>query len=51
MAKGGNFTDYRALELVGDRPNWHVTVMQAGAMPYFEDIGAFMTAYKVFMVR
>jgi pimeloyl-ACP methyl ester carboxylesterase len=47
----GDFTDYRALELVRDRPNWHVTVMQAGAMPYFEDIGAFMTAYKVFMAR
>ncbi len=44
----GDFTDYRALGLVRDRPNWQVTVMQAGAMPYFEDIGVFMTAYRTF---
>jgi hypothetical protein len=45
----GDFTDYRALDLVRDSPNWQVTVMQAGAMPYFEDIGAFMAAYRSFM--
>jgi pimeloyl-ACP methyl ester carboxylesterase len=44
----GDFTDYRALDLVRDRPNWQVTVMQAGAMPYFEDIGVFMAAYRAF---
>lgn len=44
----GDFTDYRALDLVRDRPNWQVTVMQAGAMPYFEDMGTFMAAYRVF---
>ena len=44
----GDFTDYRALDLVRDRPQWHVTVMQAGAMPYFEDIGTFMAEYKAF---
>jgi pimeloyl-ACP methyl ester carboxylesterase len=44
----GDFTDYRALDLVRDRPQWHVTVMQAGAMPYFEDIGTFMAEYSVF---
>ena len=47
----GDFTDYRALDLVRDRPNWQVTVMQAGAMPYFEDIDAFMAAYRAFMVQ
>ena len=47
----GDFTDYRELELVRDRPNWHVTVMQAGAMPYFEDISAFIGAYKAFLDR
>lgn len=47
----GDFTDYRALDLVRDRPNWQVTVMQAGAMPYFEDIGAFMAAYRAFMLQ
>jgi hypothetical protein len=44
----GDFTDYRALDMVRDRPQWHVTVMQAGAMPYFEDIGTFMAEYSVF---
>ena len=46
----GDFTDYRALDLVRDRPNWQVTVMQAGAMPYFEDIDGFMLAYRAFEV-
>jgi len=44
----GDFTDYRALDLVRDRPNWQVTVMQSGAMPYFEDIDGFMAAYRAF---
>ena len=44
----GDFTDYRALDLVRDRPNWQVTVMQTGAMPYFEDLGVFMAAYRAF---
>jgi pimeloyl-ACP methyl ester carboxylesterase len=47
----GDFTDFRALDLVRDRPHWHVTVMQAGAMPYFEDIVTFMAEYKAFLVR
>ena len=46
----GDFTDYRALDLVRNRSNWQVTVMQAGAMPYFEDIGVFMAAYRAFEV-
>jgi pimeloyl-ACP methyl ester carboxylesterase len=47
----GDFTDYRALNLVRDRPNWQVTVMQAGAMPYFEDIDAFMASYRAFLTQ
>lgn len=47
----GDFTDYRALDLVRDRSNWQVTVMQAGAMPYFEDLGAFMAAYRAILGR
>ena len=43
----GDFTDYRALDLVRTRANWQVTVMQTGAMPYFEDIDAFMAAYRL----
>lgn len=44
----GDFTDYRALDLVRHRPNWQVTVMQAGAMPYFEDIETFMAGFRAF---
>jgi pimeloyl-ACP methyl ester carboxylesterase len=47
----GDFTDYRALKLVRDRPNWQVTVMQAGAMPYFEDLDAFMASYRAFLTQ
>ncbi|WP_300556327.1 alpha/beta hydrolase [Limnohabitans sp. Rim8] len=47
----GDFTDYRALDLVRERPNWQVTVMQAGAMPYFEDIAAFMATYRAFLLQ
>lgn len=47
----GDFTDYRALDLVRHRANWQVTVMQAGAMPYFEDMAAFMAAYRVFEAK
>lgn len=44
----GDFTDYRALDLVRGRAHWQVTVMPAGAMPYFEDIGTFMAAFRAF---
>lgn len=44
----GDFTDYRALDLVRGRANWQITVMPAGAMPYFEDIGTFMAAFRAF---
>ena len=32
----GDFTDYRGLEAMRARPNWHVTVYPTGALPYFE---------------
>lgn len=47
----GDFTDYRALALVRDRANWQVTVMQAGAMPYFEDLGVFLAAFRAFQAQ
>ncbi|PVE06365.1 alpha/beta fold hydrolase [Limnohabitans sp. Rim28] len=47
----GDFTDYRALSLVRGRPNWQVTVLQAGAMPYFEDIDTFMASYRAFLTQ
>lgn len=47
----GDFTDYGALSLVRDRSHWHITVMQAGAMPYFEDINGFMAGLSKFLQR
>lgn len=32
----GDFTDYRGLKLIKDKPNWQVQVMPGGALPYFE---------------
>ena len=45
----GDFTDYRGLDLVRDRPNWQVTVMPTGAMPYFEVPSEFMAAFDRFL--
>lgn len=47
----GDFTDYRALALVRKRPNWQVKVIQAGAMPYFEDLNAFSDAFRAFEAK
>ena len=32
----GDFTDYRGMGTVQQRPNWRVSVFQTGALPYFE---------------
>ena len=32
----GDFTDYRGLRSMRERPNWRVTVYPTGALPYFE---------------
>ena len=32
----GDFTDYRGLQIVSNRPNWHVDVLPTGALPHFE---------------
>ena len=45
----GDFTDYRAKTLVEGRPNWRVTVIEGGAMPYFEDPAGFCRRYDAFL--
>jgi len=45
----GDFTDYRGKGLVEGRPNWHFTVFQSGAMPYFEDLAGFCAAFDTFL--
>jgi pimeloyl-ACP methyl ester carboxylesterase len=42
----GDFTDYRQLSLVSQRPNWSVDVFQAGALPYFERPAEFCAALQ-----
>jgi pimeloyl-ACP methyl ester carboxylesterase len=45
----GDFVDYRGKTTVQGRPNWHFTVFQTGAMPYFEQPAAFMAACDEFL--
>jgi hypothetical protein len=32
----GDFTDYRGLAIIRGKPNWHISVYQTGAIPFFE---------------
>jgi pimeloyl-ACP methyl ester carboxylesterase len=41
MATRGDFTDYQGRSAVADRPNWQFHKVAGGALPYFEDLGAF----------
>lgn len=45
----GDFVDYQGKTTVASRPNWRITVMQTGALPYFEQPQAFCTAYDAFL--
>ena len=47
----GDFVDYRGKRWVEGRPNWHFTVYQAGALPYFEVPQAFCADYEAFLRR
>jgi len=45
----GDFTDYRGLSLVSGRPNWRITQLPTGALPYFEQPDAFCAAHDDFL--
>jgi pimeloyl-ACP methyl ester carboxylesterase len=45
----GDFTDFRALQRLGNAAAWRVTVFQAGAMPYFEVPAEFSRAFDAFL--
>ena len=45
----GDFTDYRQVSLVTQRPNWSIDVFQTGAMPYFEIPDDFCARYAKFL--
>jgi pimeloyl-ACP methyl ester carboxylesterase len=45
----GDFTDYRALRLLGNAGRWRVSTFQAGALPYFEVMTDFARAFDAFL--
>jgi pimeloyl-ACP methyl ester carboxylesterase len=45
----GDFTDYRGRVHLQQRPNWHWTVYEGGAMPFFEHRAAFAAALDRFL--
>jgi pimeloyl-ACP methyl ester carboxylesterase len=45
----GDFTDYRGLAFVAGRPNWRVSVMQTGALPYFEQPERFFADFDTLL--
>jgi pimeloyl-ACP methyl ester carboxylesterase len=42
MATRGDFTDYRGRSTVDQRANWQFHLIEGGALPYFEDLPAFI---------
>jgi pimeloyl-ACP methyl ester carboxylesterase len=50
MATRGDFTDYQGRHTVEGRPNWQFHPIAGGALPYFEDLGAFTALLDPFLV-
>jgi hypothetical protein len=48
MATRGDFTDYQVRVTVDARPNWRFEAVEGGALPYFEDLGAFVARLDPF---
>lgn len=51
MATRGDFTDYQGRRTVDDRPNWQFHTVEGGALPYFEDLGAFTAPLDPFWLE
>lgn len=47
----GDFTDYRQKDLVASRANWQLQVFPTGALPHFEVLGEFCTAFDSHLAR
>lgn len=45
----GDFVDYRYKRRLATQPNWRFTVLDTGALPYFEIPDAFCAAYDAFL--
>lgn len=48
MATRGDFTDYRGRDTVQGRANWQIHRIEGGALPYFEDLSAFVAQLHPF---
>jgi pimeloyl-ACP methyl ester carboxylesterase len=51
MATRGDFTNYSGRSTVQGRANWHFHTVQVGALPYFEDLAAFVGLLDPFLDR
>ena len=47
----GDFVDFTRTGGILEQPNWHTTVFETGAMPYFEILEEFVQAYDDFLAR
>lgn len=47
----GDFADYTCTDGIPEQDNWHTTVFDTGAMPYFEIPDQFIAAYDDFLNR
>jgi pimeloyl-ACP methyl ester carboxylesterase len=47
----GDFKDFNGKRLVPNRGNWHTTVYQTGALPYFEMPSAFLSELGAFLIE
>ena len=45
----GDFTDYRQASRYAAQPNWTITVLQTGALPYFEQRTEFLALHERFL--
>jgi pimeloyl-ACP methyl ester carboxylesterase len=45
----GDFVDYRLTRTVTSKPNWHISVLPTGALPYFELPARFCAAFDAFL--
>jgi pimeloyl-ACP methyl ester carboxylesterase len=45
----GDFTDYRGLATVAGRGHWRVSVLQTGALPYFEETERFFAEFDTLL--
>ena len=51
MATRGDFTDYQGRSTLANHANWRFHTVEGGALPYFEDLGAFTAKLDPFWLE